>query len=272
MAEFSGPGFLGAIGGILTGIGAFLRGFLSITTAQLLRLVQYLRDQLVSLSKALLKGVWHAARGLARALRSLGTLAYHGLKKFLLWADRKLRALERWLKDTFAPLLRKLRDIKQFIDDFYKKFLRPIIDTIEFIRQINHVLQLFHINVLRKLDSVLQQIERKIEDPFLWVRAHITQLENWINVIITGDGLFVRVAMLRSMGRYAPDWIKGFYNAQQVRIGQYPSSIVEPADDPPTSAQLALEAREYMERGTGPFSEPVERAVAASLENLGLRP
>lgn len=212
--DFNGPGFLGGIGGIVAGIASFLRGFGALTVKELLRLVQYLRDQLVSLSKQLLAAIWRSGKALARALAALGRLAFHGLKQFVLWADRKLKALELFLKAKFGPLLIWLKDLKKHIDDIYKRFVRPIIDTIEFIRQINRVLQLFHISVLQKLDTTLQQIEARIDEPFLWLRAHITIVENWINQIIEGDGVFKRVTLLKSMSRYAPEWINGFWNRQ----------------------------------------------------------
>src|SRR5712691_876461 len=110
MADFGGGGFLGAIGGILSGIAGFLRGFLAITVKDLLRLVQYLRDQLVALGKQMLSAIWKAGKALARALVSLGRLAYGGLKTFVLWVSRKFLQLETWLKETFAPLLRLLKN------------------------------------------------------------------------------------------------------------------------------------------------------------------
>lgn len=214
MADFGGGGFLGGIGGVLAGIAGFLRGFFAITTAQLLRLVQYLRDQLVALSKQMLSAVWRAGRALARALLTLGRLAFNGLKSFLLWAGAKFQALERWLKQLLAPVLRFIKTIKDHIDQFYKRFVRPIIDTIEFIRQINRVLQVFHIHLLQKLDATLQQIEQKIEDPFLWVRAKFTAIENVIDRVMTLDGFFQRLTLIRSMSRYAPAWVNGFWNSQ----------------------------------------------------------
>jgi hypothetical protein len=214
MADFGGGGFLGSIGGILSGIAGFLRGFLAITVKDLLRLVQYLRDQLVTLGKQMLSAIWKAGKALARALGSLGRLAYGGLKQFVLWADKKFRLLEAWLKETFAPLLRFLKNIKDHIDDIYKRFVRPIIDTIEFIRQINRVLQVFHVHLLDKLDTTLQRLEQKIEEPFLWVRAELTKIQNVVDRIITLDGLVQRVTLLRSMSKYAPAWINGFWNRQ----------------------------------------------------------
>lgn len=212
--EFGGGGFLGGIGGLVTSIASFIKGFLAITVKDLLRLVKWLKDGIVDLTKAMLDGVWKLGRALARSLVAILRLAGSGLKSFLLWVNRKLLALEQFLKAKFAPLLKFLRDIKQHIDDIYKKFIRPIIDTIEFIRQFNRILQIFHIRVLGKLDSTLQQIEQRIEEPFLWARQHITELENWINRIVTLDGLFQKLTLIRSMSRYAPAWINGFWNRQ----------------------------------------------------------
>lgn len=236
MAEFGGGGFLGGIGGVLAGIASFLKGFLNITVAQLLRLVQYLRDQLVALSKEMLKAVWRAGKALARALTTMARLAFHGLKAFVVWVTAKLKTLERWLKELFGPVLRWLKQIKDHIDDIYKRFIRPIIDTIEFIRQINRVLNLFHIRVLNKLDTTLQQIEARIDEPFLWVRSHITELQNIVNRVMTADGLFQRWTLLTSMSRYAPAWTNGFWNGQidpHLRAGDaYSRGRDYPLDEP----------------------------------------
>jgi len=214
MAEFGGDGFLGAVGGILGGIAGFLRGFFAITVKDLLRLVKYLRDQLVAISKQLVTAIWRAGKGLARALATLARLAGGALRRFALWTERELLKLQTWLKEVFGPVLRWLKTIKDHIDQIYKRFVRPIIDTIEFIRQLNRVLEVFHVHVLQKLDTTLQQLEAKIEAPFLWARQHIVELENWVNRIVTADGLFQRLTLIRSLSRYAPAWVNGFWNSQ----------------------------------------------------------
>ena len=214
MGDFDGTGFLGKIGGILGGIAGFLKGFFNITTKELLRLVQYLRDQLVTLSKQLLSAIWSAGRALARALVSIARLAGHALKSFVLWVDEQLTALHTWLQTHFAGVLRFLKRIKDDIDHFYRTFVKPIIDTIEFVRQINRVLQLFHVNVLQKLDMTLAQLEQRLEEPILWLRGRVVTLENWVNRIVDGDGLFTKITLLKSLSKYAPAWINGFWNTQ----------------------------------------------------------
>lgn len=206
--------FIGLIIAIGSAISTFFHAFGSVTIAIILKAWELLRSGVVQLARALKSGLWETGRFLARSVQSLRGLWTHVLKPALSWANRKLFALETWLKVKFGPVLRFLARVKKAVDDFYKAYIRPIIDTIEFIRAVNRVLQVFHINLLRKLDEVLQKIEQTIEDPFLWVRAHITELENWIDRIVTLDGFFKRVTLLSSMSKYSAPWLNGFWNRQ----------------------------------------------------------
>lgn len=239
--SFEGGGsFGGAVFGIIAGIGNFVAHWFGITAKELLRLVTYLKDHIVELSRALLNGVLKLGRALARAVVSMLRLTVHGLKTLALWANRKLLALERYLKDKFGPILRWLKLVKDHLDDFYKRFVRPIIDTIEFIRQLNRVLQVFHINLLRTLDATLAKIEQKIDEPFLWVRAHITEIENLVNRVLTLDGLFQRLTLIRSMAKYAPNWTNGFWNSQidvnVLKANDYKHDLEYPVDEPASYA------------------------------------
>lgn len=210
--ELGGGGFLGAAGGIVAGIASFLKGFFSITARELLRLITHLKNGIIQLSEALFDGVWSLARDLARALRTFGRLIYGAVKPLALWASRKLAALEDFLKRRFKPILDFIRNIKDRIDIFYKRFIRPFLDVIDFIRQLNRVLNVFHIGFLRKLDSVLARIEDRVEAPFDWVRQHITEVENWINRIVTADGLFRRVTLLKSTWAFNTELIRQGFN------------------------------------------------------------
>jgi len=212
---FEGGGsFLGSAAAIASGIGSFISHWFGITAKELLRLVTYLKDHIVQLAQALLNGVLKLGRALARVVVSLLRLAAHTIKQLAQWSYRKLLALEKYLKDKFAPILRWLKLVKDHLDEFYKRFIRPIIDTIEFIRKLNSLLLLFHIDVLKKLDSTLAKIEQRIEEPFEWVRVRITTVENWINRIVTLDGLFQKLTLIRSMAKYLPTWSNMFWSRQ----------------------------------------------------------
>lgn len=170
-------------------------------------LVHALWIMVASLAHTVSEGFWLAAKFAGKALDYIKVAWDRALKPFLNWAYKKLYALEQWVKLKLAPVLQFLERVKAAIDQIYKGFVKPIVDTIEFLRALNRVLEAFHITVLAKLDEVLQQIEQRLEDPFLWVRAKITWVENWIDRIVTFDGLFQRITLLASMAKHAPEWL-----------------------------------------------------------------
>lgn len=259
--EVGGGSFLGALGTIAGAIAGFLRGFFAITAKELIRLITYLKDALVEVSKQLLTAVVRAGHALWKALRSIGILAYQGIKRGLLWTARKLAQLEAFLKAKFKPILDWLAKVKLHLREFWNRFIRPILDVIDFIRQVNRVLQIFHIGVLQKLDSTLAQIEQKIEGPFLFVWQHITEVENWINRIVTLDGLFQRLTLIRSLASYAPDWINGFWNSQL-----NPATLPQPGVPP--SQRYPLEAVEINGRELGKSYEGKDNRMHDSVAAL----
>ena len=136
------------------------------------------------------------------------------LKPALQWLDATLKRYYDWLQRTFRPVFDFLRDVRDRIRAFYNTFVRPVTDTIEFIRQVNRVLLTFHIDVLQKLDRTLQQVEQRIDEPFIWINQKLNEITNFVNSIVTVNGLFERIRLVKSLAGYAPSWIAGFWNSQ----------------------------------------------------------
>jgi hypothetical protein len=130
------------------------------------------------------------------------------LKPALVWLDRAIIRLQGWLRDTLKPIFDFLARVRAELLSIYKRFVQPLIDTIEFIRQLNRVLLAFHIHVLQALDATLQQIEQRIEEPFQWINARLLEIWKALELVMTADGFFQRVTLLRSMGKYAPRWMR----------------------------------------------------------------
>lgn len=206
--------FFGIILAIASAVATFFHAIGSATITAILYAWQLLRTGVINLGRALKTGLWDAGRATAKLLGSVRGLWDKVIRPALAWANDKLLKLEHWLHDTFAPVLKWLAELKQQLDLFYRTYIRPIIDTIDFVRALNRALQVFHIHVLDSLDKWLVELESKIEEPFLWLRARITELQNWVDRIVTLDGLFQRLTLIRSLARYAPDWINGFWNTQ----------------------------------------------------------
>ena len=150
--------FLVAIAHAVVG---FFREFGGATVAVILRSWQVLRTGVILLARATRDGLFTGLRLGARAVLSLRHVFTRVLRPFVLWAARKLSALEWWLKTKLGPVLRFLQTVQKHFDDFYKRFIRPIIDTIEFVRVVNRVLLTFHIRFLQRLDETIQAIRRR---------------------------------------------------------------------------------------------------------------
>ena len=203
--------FIGFLLAIASAVGHFFNAFGSATLAAILQAWQFLRVGFIELGRAVKSGLWGAGRAVAKLLRSTKAVWDRVLKPALSWANDKLLRLERWLHDTFAPVLRWLRVIKEHIDLFYRHFIRPILDTIEFIRYLTRTLEAFHIHWLDALDKKLQEVQTWVEEPFLWLRGWVTWAENTIDRIITADGFFQRLTLVRTLAKHAPDWIHILY-------------------------------------------------------------
>lgn len=249
MPDFGGGGVLGGLGGIVAGLAAAVRSFAGITARQLLQYLRYVRDHLLELSKALYKGLKETAKALARNVRALARLTRDGLRSFFSWARRWIEALHTFLKTKLGPVLRFIEKVRKRLDEIYRKYVRPVLDTIDFLRAVNRVLQVFHIDALKKLDAVLGAIENEIEDRFAWARSQITRIDNWLDRVIGLDGLYQRFTLIASLRRHAPGWIANFWNDQVT------PSRGRPAGSGPS--------RLYPERDPGVDVAQLETVIAA---------
>jgi len=189
---------------------------------------------------------WLATRvaGILRATGAMFARTWDGLKivwadvlkPALKWIDTRIKQLHDWLVRTFKPVFQFLERVNKELQKIHDRFVKPIIDTINFVRVVNRVLLTFHIHLLEKLDRVLSQIEQRIEEPFLWIRQQLTRVWNTLDLIITFDGLYQRVTLIKSLARYAPDWMNGFWNSQVDRTrkagSEYDRGRDYPLDEP----------------------------------------
>jgi len=193
------------------------------------------------------------------------------LKPALVWIDKAVTRLQTWLKDTFGPVFKWLRRVRDEIQGIYNKFVRPVVDTIEFIRQLNRVLLTFHITWLQKLDTYLAELERRIREPILWLNARVNELINAVNFIVTADGFFQRYGMVRSLGRYAPDWTKIWWLSQTAPIdaAAIADAKAQSVDATPAS-YYGEQLGAFYRDGSGDFAADIEAVRPSWREAAGL--
>jgi len=183
------------------------------------------------------------------------------LKPALVWIDDHLKRLHDWLVKTFRPVFDFLKDVRERLLKFYKDFVRPVLDTIDFIRAINRVLLTFHITLLQSLDKVLQQIEQRIEEPILWLNRQLTRVFNLLDLIITFDGFYQRLTLIKSMSRYAPAWMRIAANARTRSVSNEGGAALQRAGEVQTQPQLLTDLVAYLSGTPNDAGAVIDAAV-----------
>lgn len=160
--------------------------------------------------------LWVAVQEAFFALREIGQAAINGfraswdffratyeniirpaLEKFWTWVDQA----RQWLTDLFKPVFEFLASVRAELLKFYDTWVKPILDTIDIARKLLGVLYSLGIDWARTLDQELARLEEKINEPFQFALRQINAIINVIDRIVTADGLFQRLALVRSIGR-----------------------------------------------------------------------
>jgi len=171
--------------------------------------------------------LWRGVVLLAKAARDLGQFAWKGLRqawgllratydhvlkpawKFVWkWVDKT----ERWLQRTFGPLVKFLRRVRKWVLDFYQDYIRPILDIIDIGRRTLRILASFGLEWARRLDRTLGEIQDAIDRPFRALLAKINEVINLVNRVVTADGLFQKLAHVRSIERDIREVSRAFAN------------------------------------------------------------
>jgi len=123
------------------------------------------------------------------------------LRPFIGYVWRAVDHLQAWLKGTFGPALKFLEMLRQRTLDIYNKYFKPVLDTIDVARRTLQLLAVFRVQWARELDRKLAELQDAILWPIREVMLRLNQAMDWINRIVTLDGLFQRLTLLRSITR-----------------------------------------------------------------------
>jgi hypothetical protein len=178
--------------------------------------------------------------------------------KFWRWFDKT----RKWLDHTFGPTLRWLRRLRDNLLKFWKTYVRPWLDIIDATRRVLRVLSSLGLRWAAALDKRLGDLEARIERPFRLLLAKVNEVINIVNRVITLDGLFQRVALIRSLER---DYILAWRAAVNPWTRETTDGDKqEVADKLPakTLPVIAHETREYMQSRSGPRAALYDEQLA----------
>lgn len=184
---------------------------------------------------------------------------------FWRWFDRA----RKWLTDIIRPVLQFIDRVKSWVLRIYDRFVRPILDIIGFARRALGILESLGIEWARKLDQRLAELEEKIDRPFRLLLAELNKIVNVINTIVTADGLFQRIAYLRTLARDARQSVNVLADSfsRPLTADDYANIRARAGERTPASTIPA--ARSVLMDSAGPYAARVDEWAQIGRKHLG---
>jgi hypothetical protein len=170
--------------------------------------------------------------------------------------------IEGWVKKVFAPVVKLLHTIRDHVLSIYKRFVRPVLDIIGVGRSMLSILSAAGLKFAQRLDAELARIESKIEWPFQWILKRLSQVENWVNRIVTVDGLFQRLTLIKSLERDAEYAWRTLVNSMSSLTGDPDKKVLQEKLQGMSVDQAQGAMRAYLSDGTGAYSPLIRELVA----------
>lgn len=258
-------GLVGAVQGIIAGLGNLFRGKVDgATKFSLLALRVAIAGLAEQLTNYATETTGKQSSGAGILIRLWDAV----LLPFFQKADRRILKIYNWLKDTFGPVISALLWIRKHIIKFYDHWFKPIFDTIDAVRGILRIMGLLHIDVARKLDEKLARLEARILAPLRIALQTINQLIDWTQRIIDGDGFFQRYTLVRSLLKHERDmwqvWWTSIHRSETENAKAPPAAVgVKAAED------VAGEAITALNGGDTPGSALASEVARTALASLG---
>jgi hypothetical protein len=159
------------------------------------------------------------------------------------------------LEDVLGPVIRWLRRIRQWVLDFYTLYVRPVLDAIGVARKILHVFSALGFKWARRLDEQLAKLEERINAPFLLVLRKLNEVIGIVNRVITANGLFQRLALVRSIERDVKYAFAALHNSRSKPLTTAERRASAAANQPPTIDEIGASFERYAQTGDGDFAE-----------------
>jgi len=213
--------------------------------------------------------LWHVATLLGKGAMELAHYAWVGLRqawhllrltyshvlkpawKFVWkWIDKT----EAWLKRTFEPLVKWLRKAQGWIRDFYRDYLRPVLDVIDISRRALHVLDSLGVGWARTLDAKLGEISDLIQRRYLQVVGELNKVVNIVNRVITADGLFQKLAHVRTIERDIREVSRAFVNWRVRPLDPVAVAETSKRMSTRTMEDVQADTRAALQHDAGPYA------------------
>jgi predicted nucleic acid-binding protein len=165
---------------------------------------------------------------------------------------RAVDHVRRILDSAVRPVLRILARIRAEFLKYYDRFFRPLLDTIELTRQTFGILARLHVPFAKAIEDKLWDLEDRLTRPIIAIMRRLNEVSDWINRIVTLDGTFQRVTLLRSMWRHQRDTLAIWWHSIHRPLSPAQRADYDRPLDTRSIAAVGADLRAYVERHEGP--------------------
>jgi hypothetical protein len=201
-------------------------------------------------------------RGFRHAWGFLEKLYEHVLKPAWVKFWRLIDATRRLLERVFGPVVRFLQRVRSELVALYEKFVRPVLDTIDLVRKVVQLFEKLGFEWAAALDQKLAAISDWIYEQFAFVLRKVNEAINIIDRVITADGLFQRLALIRSIERDIRYVRNAFVNAFSRPVTEEDYKALRGRVNARTVNEIKRDIAEVLERGSGYYAPLVNETVA----------
>lgn len=229
-------------------------------------------DYLLDVARALAKSIVAVGKFFVRVWGWLRKFWNEVIKPIVRKIDEFIQWLQRTLKRIFGPILEVLQKIRKEIQKFYDKFLKPILDVIDALRLVLRGLSVLGVDWARELDAKLARLQQLLTEPILQAIKRINEIAGWVDRIMTLDGLFQRLAFLRTLGALQRPIIRWAWNSQSTPVSSGEIDAAKKRNKPRTSAEIRAAVTEYARFEGGPYAARISEnrtAWRSRFRNLG---
>lgn len=249
-----GGGFTDIMVSILVDAVEYILSALTYVWTWIQQATRLLATYLLDVAKSLAKSIVAVGKFFARLWGWLRRFYTDIIKPILRKLNQFIEWLQRTLKRIFGPVLELLQKIRKEIQKFYDKFLKPILDVIDALRLVLRGLSALGVDWAKELDAKLARLQQLITEPILQAIKRINEIAGWIDRIMTLDGLFQRLAFLRTLGALQRPIIRWAWNSQSTPVSAGEIDAARKRNKPRTAGEIRSAVNEYAQFGGGPYA------------------
>lgn len=225
---------------------------------------------IVLLGKGAAELAGYAWKGLRKTWSVLKDAVLHPKKaweKLWHWVDRA----EQWLQDTFGPTIEWLQKVAKKLRDFWRDYVQPWLDVIDVTRRALRVLAALGVDWAKTLDAKLGAIEDAIASRYLQIVGYLNDVINVVNRVVTADGLFQRLAYIRTLERdYEQAW-NVIKNAYDKPVTEEEKQKLRDANEPRPAEAIDGELFTYLATGEGPKAALFDELIGTIVRKASAR-